>query len=456
MTWPFPLLPYQVEGILALVQHASLLLADDMGLGKTVQAIGALRVLAYQRRVQAALAVVPAGLLAQWRTEIKRWAPELRLSVLYGGDPRERAWQWRVPAHLYLTSYETLRMDFTENPHAPIARRWDLVILDEAQRIKNADTDISRVAKRVRRARSWALTGTPLENSLDDLASILQWVEQESPRVSWHVVSAAELRNRLQRVQLRRRKADVLRDLPPKLESMILLPLSPEQRTAYDRAEEQGIIELRALGDAVRIQNVLELIVRLKQICNFDPRSGRSSKLDDLRDRVRTLVAEGHKALVFTQFASPEVGAKAIAVRLGVPALAYTGTLSLAERQHVLDDFRHGNEHMVLVLALRAGGQGLNLQEASYVFHFDRWWNPAVEQQAEARSHRLGQQYPVHVYTYVCEGTIEERIEGILREKQRLFDQIIEDTSLDLSAELRSDELYGLFGLRDPHAASDV
>jgi SNF2 family DNA or RNA helicase len=433
------------------LERPALLLADDMGLGKTIQAIAALRILIHQRRIGSALAVVPAGLIAQWRSELAQWAPELRVSTVYG-EPSDRTWRWRAPAHIYLTSYETLRADFTGNPHSPVARQWDLVILDEAQRIKNTDTDISRVTKRLRRSRSWALTGTPLENRLEDLASILQWVEREPPRASWHLVSADEMRERLRRMQLRRRKADVLADLPPKLAASIVLALTPPQRAAYDQAEQQGLVELHALGGRVQVQNVLELIVRLKQICNFEPQTGRSAKLDDLRERMRTLVAEGHRALVFTQFANRVDGARAIAERLDVPTLSYTGDLSPTERERVLVLFRGSEKYKVLVLALRAGGQGLNLQQASYVFHFDRWWNPAVEQQAEARSHRMGQQHPVHVYAYTCENTIEERIEKILKEKQALFDAVVDDATINIGAHLSGDELFGLFGLRDPRA----
>ena len=454
LEWPSPLLPYQLDGVRALIERPAVLLADDMGLGKTVQVIAALRILIHQRRVRSALAVVPAGLITQWRGELARWAPELRVSTVYG-EPSERTWRWRTPAHLFLTSYETLRMDFTGNPHAPVARQWDLVILDEAQRIKNADTAISSACKRLRRTRGWALTGTPLENSVEDLKSILQWVDPEPPHSAWYLVSHAELRERLSRVQVRRRKADVLADLPPKLVSTIVLPLTAPQRAAYDRAEQQGVVELQARGLGLRIQNVLELIVRLKQICNFEPRSGRSSKLDDLRERVHTLVAEGHKALVFSQFASAESGARAIAARLGVPALAYTGDLSPVEREQVLARFRQDEQYPVPVLALRAGGQGLNLQQASYVFHFDRWWNPAVEQQAESRSHRIGQRYPVNVYAYLCEGTIEERIAKVLEEKQAIFDEVVDGATIDLTAHLSGDDLFGLFGLRDPRAAVD-
>jgi SNF2 family DNA or RNA helicase len=250
-------------------------------------------------------------------------------------------------------------------------------------------------------------------------------------------------------VQLRRRKADVLDDLPEKLVSEIVLPLSPRQRESYERAERDGIVELRGLGQQVTIEHVFNLVLRLRQICNVCPRSGESSKLTDLRERIAVLAAEGHKALVFTQFTNAAYGARAIAARLGPDALVYTGDMGQTERERVLTRFREDPEAPVLILSLGAGGQGLNLQAASYVFHFDRWWNPAVERQAEARSHRIGQQRAVNVYTYTSERTIEERITQILRGKQRLFDELVEDVSIDPaeSPDLTSADLLALFGL---------
>jgi SNF2 family DNA or RNA helicase len=449
LTWPGPLLPYQLAAIRELLARDMLLLADDMGLGKTVEALAALRILALRHQIEAALVVAPAGLLTQWRAEVHRWAPELRLSTVHGG-PADRRWQWRTPAHVYLTSYETLRADFTGNPHSPVARPWDLVVLDEAQKIKNAATDVSRACKRLRRRRQWALTGTPLENAPADLISLLEFVNPAPPRAHRFALPPLALREELRCVQLRRRKADVLHELPPKRVSRLLLPLTPAQRISYERAEREGVVELRARGASVQVQHVLALIVRLKQICNFCPTSGASSKLDDLRERVGVLADEGYKALVFTQFANAENGARAIAGRLGSTALAYTGDLAPHQRDHVLHQFRTQPERRVLVLSLLAGGQGLNLQEASYVFPFDRWWNPAVEQQAEARSHRLGQADPVTVYTYVCENTIEERIERVLEGKRLLFDELVDDVSLDLAATLTSEELFDLFDLDPP------
>ena len=450
--WPGALFPYQVDGVRALLSRDAILLADDMGLGKTVEAIAALRILALQRRVEAALVVVPAGLLRQWRATLATWAPELRVSTVRG-PAAERAWQWMTDAHVYLTSYETLREDWTPNPHAPPRRRtWDVVVLDEAQRIKNRQADVSRVCKHVRRRRAWALTGTPLENSLDELGSVLEFVtplgteDRLTPLYPGPAVT-----DRQRTVQLRRRKADVLPQLPPKLASTITLQLGPAQRASYERAEREGVYELRARGDALRIANVLELITRLKQLCNVDPATGQSAKLADLGERLATLVAEGHRALVFSQFTDATFGARAIADRLApFNPLVYTGEMSVRQRDDVIRAFKEDPLHSVLVLSLRAGGLGLNLQDASYVFHFDRWWNPAVERQAEDRSHRLGQAYPVHVYAYTCEQTVEERIEVVLRRKQRLFSEVVDEVTLDLGQALSGDELLGLFGLGGP------
>ena len=455
--WPAALFEYQLDGIKALLSRDALLLADDMGLGKTIQAIGALRVLILQHRVEAALLIVPAGLVTQWQKELRHWAPELRISTVRGPTD-ERAWQWTTPAHVYLTGYETLRSDFTDNPQSPPRRRlWDVVIIDEAQKIKNRGAEVSRKCKQLLRRRAWALTGTPLENSVDDLASILEFVSPLTDGgAPLRLTPGPELRERHQNLQLRRKKTDVLAQLPPKIVSQIALPLEGAQRDTYERAEREGVIQLREKGETVRAENVLELIMRLKQICNFCPATGQSAKLADIRDRINTLESEGYRALIFSQFTDERHGARAIASRLeSLQPLLYTGDLSYSQREATIKQFKENPTRKVLVLSLRAGGQGLNLQEASYVFHFDRWWNPAVEHQAEDRSHRLGQRFPVNVYKYTCEGTIEERIDKILQEKQLLFDELVDDVSIDLKAKLTSEELFGLFGLTPPeHARS--
>lgn len=455
LEWHASLFPYQMDGVKALLSRDALLLADDMGLGKTIQAIAALRILALQRRVEAALIVVPASLITQWRKELRTWAPELRISTVHG-LAGERFYQWSAPAHVYLTTYETLRSDFTDNPAShPRKRVWDVVILDEAQRIKNREAEASLKCKQLPRKRAWALTGTPLENQLDDLASILEFVSPLHPgEAPIKLMPNATLLERHRTLQLRRKKAEVLTQLPAKIPSHIVLSLLESQSESYKRAEEEGIIRLRAMGEEVRVENVLELILRLKQICNFCPVTGQSAKLEDIRERMLTLTAEGHRALVFSQFTDHDFGVDAIASQLhDFRPLQYTGALASSQRERILQAFKEDPSHKVLVLSLRAGGLGLNLQEASYVFHFDRWWNPAVERQAEDRSHRLGQSSPVHVYKYTCEGTIEERIEEILQRKQSLFDEVVDDVSIDLTSRLSAEELFGLFGLTPSPAA---
>ena len=455
MEWPGELMPFQISGVQALLEMNRLLLADDMGLGKTVQTVAAVRILRARGEIESCLVIAPASVLNQWRQEITKWAPELS-AIIIRGPAHDRKWQWMAQTDVKLVSYGVLRQDADRLVEmGPSRRKWDVVVADEAQRIKNHN-DTSDAVKSLRRVRSWALTGTPIENKEEELASIMEFVDHDGTSPLKRYFPGLELMNRHKEVQLRRKKNEVLRDLPPKLETKLAIELGPRQRGSYTKAEEEGIVYLQSLGAEVRVRHVLELITRLKQICNFDPETGESSKLDDIRERLDQLTGQGHKALVFSQYASETFGVKAAAAFLrAFSPVMLTGDMPLEERSIAIEQFRRRNEHKALVISLRAGGLGLNLQEASYVFHLDRWWNPAVERQAEDRAHRMGQTVKVNVIKYSCAGTIEERIDQILERKQRLFDQLIDDVSLNLSARLSGEELFALFGL-DPLSVNGV
>ncbi|MCY4625625.1 MAG: DEAD/DEAH box helicase [Chloroflexi bacterium] len=443
LDWVGKLMPFQVEGVQALLASDRLLLADDMGLGKTLQAIAALRILKARGQAGAVLVVAPASLLGQWRRELNKWAPELSAIIVHGSTS-DRSWQWRAKVDVMLVSYETLRSDALNNTHAPVRqRRWDVVVADEAQRIKNRN-DTSGALKGLQRVRSWALTGTPIENNEEELASIVEFVDYDVG----HYQPGAALQARHRQLQLRRKKADVLTDLPPKQEQKLTIELTREQRASYQRAEQEGIVYLRELGKDVTVQHVFALITTLKQICNADPETGASSKLEDIKDRLEQLAVQGHKALVFSQYVNGPSGVRAAVNYLGeFNPLSLTGNMSQQERDAIIDRFKSNDEHKALVLSLRAGGVGLNLQEASYVFHLDRWWNPAVERQAEDRTHRIGQTVKVNVIKYSCADTIEQRIDEVLEHKQELFDQLVDDVSLDPEVHFSRDELLGLFPL---------
>ena len=449
LSWAGELMPFQLDGVRKLIASDKLLLADDMGLGKTIQVIAALRVLIVQRTLETVLIVAPASILDQWRQELLKWAPELRVMVIRG-SPNDRAWQWSENVHVAMVSYDTLRADFTDNLQSPVRRKtWDLLVADEAQRMKNRNPT-SVAVKGLRRNRSWALTGTPLENNEEELASIIEFVDHRELLSQDHYFPGLRLRERHRELQMRRKKGDVLEDLPPKLTTKLSLELLSGQRRSYDRAEREGIVYLRELGADVRVQHVLELIQRLKQICNADPETGESGKFEDIRRRMESLVLQGHRALVFSQYVGNGFGVDAMAgVLRDFDPLTFTGELSPEDRREVIRRFRDGDRHKALIVSLRAGGVGLNLQEASYVFHVDRWWNPAVERQAEDRSHRYGQSMPVHVFKYSCIDTIEERIDRILESKQELFDQLVDDVTIDLGKSLSANELFGLFGLEN-------
>ncbi len=433
--------PYQMEGIAFLMPRHAALLADEMGLGKTMQAILALRLLFQAGLIRRALLVCPKPLVHNWSRELRLWAEDLPFEVI-GGDADERRAFWLVSnCPLKLVNYELLTRDASFLSAERVS--FDVVVLDEAQRIKNRESRTAQMVRKIRRDRSWALTGTPIENRPEDMINLFAFID---PGRIPPDTPPKRLRQLTRDCLLRRIKEDVLADLPPKTIRDTSLELTTAQREAYDRAEEEGVIYLNNLGEIITIQHVFELIMRLKQICNFDPLTGHSAKLEQLHADLFEIAESGRKALVFSQWVEPlEILAKALAP-LG--PLRFHGRIPARERQPVLERFQHDRRKHVLLMSYGTGGVGLNLPFANYVFLFDRWWNPAVEDQAINRAHRIGQREPVFVTRFVTQGTIEERIAEVLERKRELFHELLEQNGSPPSMGLTEEEIFGLFDLQ--------
>lgn len=447
----FPLtpFPYQLQGVAFLYPRFAAVLADEMGLGKTMQAITALRMLLHSGEISNALLVCPKPLVTNWQREFGVWAPELPVTVIEG-DPQRRDWQWRLgEAPVKIANYELLCRDVELLADEQL--QFDLVVLDEAQRIKNRAGVTSEAVRSISRRRSWALTGTPVENSPEDLVGIFEFV---APRQISSKMKPRALGRAISDFVLRRMKDDVLSDLPPKLCRDAEVTLTPQQRQSYKLAEDKGILRLTELGDSVTIHHVFELILRLKQICNFDPATGDSSKLERLSADMEEVAASGQKAIVFSQWVGTLQRLKTELAQFS--PLEYHGQIPMDRRDQIIEQFRADRQHHVMLMTYGAGGVGLNLQFSNYVFLFDRWWNPAVEDQAINRAHRIGVDGPVTVTRFLTLGTIEERINQVLEEKRELFDTIFTDAATPKTVGLSQQEIFGLFNLRCPQGKIEV
>ena len=438
---PFSPYPYQVQGIAFLMPRHAALLADEMGLGKTAQVIIALRLLFHAGVIQRALVVCPKPLVVNWTRELRLWAEDVPFEVI-GGDTQEREATWFASkCPLKLVNYELMTRD-VEFLHDE-RLRFDVVVLDEAQRIKNKESKTAQVARGIHRDRSWAMTGTPIENRTEDLVNIFSFVDPE--RIPPET-PARMLPQYTSDSILRRIKEDVAKDMPPKIIQDVVLELAPGQKEAYDLAEKEGVVHLNGMGETVTVQHVFELVMRLKQICNFDPRTGQSAKLEQLVADMAEVAESGRKAIVFSQWVEPlEVIAKALQA---FGPLQYHGKIAQRERQPILDRFKADPTRHVILMSYGTGSVGLNLQFTNYVFLFDRWWNPAIEDQAVNRAHRLGQKTQVYVKRFISQGTIEERIAEVLERKRQLFNDLIAQNGLPSSLGLSEDDIFGLFDIR--------
>jgi len=451
LAFPFRPFPYQFEGVAFLYPRVAAVLADEMGLGKTMQAITSIRLLLHAGEISNVLLICPKPLVTNWQREFALWAPEIPLMIIEG-DQAKRAWQWRLPdAPLRIANYEAVLRDrdLLVTPET----QFDLVVLDEAQRIKNRTGSTSQIVRSIQRRRSWALTGTPVENSSEDLVGIFEFLAPGYLRSDWNPRRMGQAAGEY---VLRRTKDKVLADLPPKLFRDAELELTPEQRHSYQLAEDEGVLRLTGMGDSATIQHVFELVLRLKQICNFDPATGESAKLERLAADLEEVAASGRKAIVFSQWVQ---SIQVLTERLQqFNPLEYHGQIPHLKRDGVIEEFRHNRDRHVLLMSYGAGSVGLNLQFAEYVFLFDRWWNPAVEDQAINRAHRIGAAGPVTVTRFLTQRTIEERIHQVLQEKRDLFDTIFSGHEPHKHLGLTQHEIFGLFNLKCPggpiHAAA--
>lgn len=443
LTFPFQPFPYQMEGIAFLFPRAAAILADEMGLGKTMQAITTIRMLLLSNELSNVLLICPKPLVTNWVREFRQWAPEIPVAVIEG-DSHKRHWIWNNPqAPVKIANYELMMRDRELIDDGSL--QFDLVVLDEAQRIKNRNSTTSEIVRSIPRSRSWALTGTPIENSVEDLVSIFEFLSPGYLSDDMHLKSMGKA---TRDYVLRRTKDKVLTDMPPKLFRAADLDLTAEQRASYKSAEEEGIIQLNEMGDSLTIQHVFELVLRLKQICNFDPATGASAKLERLEADLEEVAASGQKAIIFSQWVETlDVLTEKLAK---YNPLQYHGRIASHKRDGVIDQFKHDPNCKVILMSYGAGAVGLNLQFCHYVFLFDRWWNPAVEDQAINRAHRLGVKQPVTVTRMMSVDTIEQRIHDVLEEKRQLFQSLFAETGTPGNLGLSQKEIFGLFGLSLP------
>nr|WP_296073542.1 DEAD/DEAH box helicase [uncultured Actinoplanes sp.] len=475
-TFQGTLRPYQERGLswLHFLGRLGLggILADDMGLGKTAQTLSLLlaeRAEEADRPILPTLLVCPMSLVSNWHKEAGRFAPSLRVYVHHGGT-RKRGDEFLVAvaeADLVVTTYGTATRDL----EALREIAWGRVVCDEAQAIKNSGTRQSQAVRSVPARTRLALTGTPVENHLAELWSIMDFANpgllgpakrfrrrfQEPIEVRQDEDAAAALKRATGPFVLRRLKTDksIISDLPEKNEMKVWCTLTAEQATLYQAVVEDMMSEIEGSEGIQRRGNVLAAMTKLKQVCNhpahllkdgsrLPARSGKLARLEELAEEI---IEDGDKALVFTQYA--EWGSLLqpyLTAHLDRPVLWLHGGLPKAKRDEMVERFQTDDEPMLFLLSLKAAGTGLNLTAANHVVHFDRWWNPAVENQATDRAFRIGQSRNVQVRKFICTGTLEEKIDAMIERKKALASSVV-GTGEDWITDLSTDQLRELFAL---------
>ena len=501
--------PYQLRGVswLEYLHRIGLgaCLADDMGLGKTVELIAFLlrerepaqeHENEHERQIepetegeterekkdsskdslQPALLICPMSVAGNWQKELERFAPSLRVMVHHGQNRLTGSGflQEATEKDVVITTYALAQRD---EEHLS-AVSWSHVILDEAQNIKNQAARQTQSIKRLRSGQKIALTGTPVENRLSELWSIMDFLNPGYlgsfqsfrknfvlPIEKYKNKSTSEaLRSIIQPFVLRRLKTDptVIQDLPEKMEMRVNYNLTAEQASLYAAVVEEMLSRIESLDGIERRGQILAALTKLKQICNHpalflqdgSALAGRSGKLSRLEEMLYEVLAGGDRALIFTQYAG--MGAMLrhhLQEKLGVEALFLHGGTSKKQRDDMVQRFQAGGSP-IFILSLKAGGSGLNLTAASHVFHFDRWWNPAVENQATDRAFRIGQKKNVFVHKFVCLGTLEEQIDEMIEKKKALAEAVI-GTGESWLTELSNEALRDMLSLRRDAVSSE-
>lgn len=446
-----PLYPYQMRGAIFAAFRGRSILGDDMGLGKTIQTMAAVELLARERGVERVLVIAPTSVKYQWESEIRKFT-DRQVQVIEGGHKMRRL-LYAQPTFYRLINYEVVLRDLDElNLWQP-----DLIVLDEAQRIKNWEAKVSRAVKKLRSRNALVLTGTPLENKLEELYSIVQFVDDRRLGPAFQFLhehrvidekgklvgyrKLDKIRERLEPILLRRTRSEVLKQLPERTDQCVFVEMTEQQRGPY--AEQQHtlarLVHKKYLTEVER-RRVMCCITNMRMLCNstflYDKTTNVSPKLVEFAEIMRELVVEGgHKVVVFSQWELMQRKAAEVLAKLGIGHVALNGSVPGKARRELLEKFRD-NESCKVFLSTDAGGTGLNLQSADTVINLELPWNPAVLNQRVARVHRLGQHRPVRVINLVTRGTIEERVLQALDLKTALFEGIFAGTSdeVDFSA----------------------
>ncbi len=439
-----PLYPFQSEGVRNLVTRRNILLADEMGLGKTVQVVTALKELFQQRAIRRALVICPASLCLNWKHEIASWGN--LPAVIYQGADRYGMLEGEAP--ILIGSFETISSDLqrpTKSGEQFYDIGIDVLVLDEAQRIKASEGIRSKVLTKLVAPRRWAITGTPLENHPRELATILRFLEPNEFLATSDIDNFEKVLQYTDQLMLRRTKDEVGLQLPKKTVSRISVALSPEQESEYLRAREDLLNSLQCVHTlSSATMCLLKGLQELRRIAVISS-GGESSKLDLIEEEMEEVASYGEKAVVFSSFAT--LALPLFAARLSkYGALLYTGSMTTEERQQVHERFLHDSDARVMCASLRAAGVGLTWTVASHVYHTDSWWNPQVLNQADDRVHRIGQEKPVFIKRLIAENTIEEAIEDLLSAKEDLFEFVVGDRQLSSGDATSFTQLLSLIG----------